>query len=89
MSQNSVPFSGKATVDAMADQWAKFMAIYMHRERIAEIVITAKDVRAINEDVNTPTIVVQELHDGLHIKVVPMEEAQRLAKANKGGFGKS
>lgn len=79
-----MPLSGKATVDAMADQWAKFLAIYMHREHIAEIVIAAKDVSAIMEDVTAPTIVVQELQDGLHIRLLPRLAAIGLAQKIKG-----
>lgn len=88
MSQ-SVPLSGKATVDALADQWAKLLAFYMHREGIKEILITAPDIQALVDDESQPTIVVQELQDGLHIKLLPISEAIALAKANKGGFGKS
>lgn len=86
---SGVPPSGKATVDALADQWAKLFAIYIHREGIKEIIITAPDVAKVMEDATQPTIVVQELNDGLHIKLLPIEEAVALAKQHKGGFGRS
>jgi hypothetical protein len=85
----SMPLSGKATVDALADQWAKLFAIYLYREGIKEIIISSPDIKAICDDTTEPTIVVQELADGLHVKILPITEALALAKQNKGGFGKS
>lgn len=84
-----VPLSGKATVDALADQWAKLFAIYLVREGIREVVITMEDAKRVHDDEGRPTIVVQELEDGIHVKILPIEQAIALAKANKGGFGKS
>lgn len=86
----SMPLTGKATVDALADQWAKLFAIYLYREGIKEIVITVPDIALITEDPSEPTIVVQELEDGLHVKILPIKEAVALAEKNKHrGFGKS
>ena len=85
----SVPLSGKATVDALANEWAKLFAIYLYHEGIKEIVIKLPDILAMTDDAEAPTIVVQELQDGLHIKILPIKEAVALAKQNKSGFGKS
>lgn len=85
----TVPPSGKATVDALADHWGKLLATYMHREQIKEIIITAADLAAIADDPASPTILVQELEDGLHVHVMPVQDAMAMARRNKGGFGKS
>lgn len=87
---SGVPMSGKATVDALANEWAKLFAIYLHREGINEVIITPRDIEAIGADGQMEKcIVVQELKDGLHIKLLPVGEAIALAKQHKGGFGKS
>lgn len=85
----STPLSGKATVDALADQWAKLFAFYLYREGIKEIVITAADIQKLADDPGQPTIVVQELNDGLHVMIMPIKEAMAMAQKFKGGFGKS
>lgn len=86
---SGVPLSGKATVDALADHWAKLFAIYLHREGIKEVVIKIPEIERMTADASKPTIVVQELADGIHIQILPIDEAIRLAKQNKGGFGRS
>lgn len=73
----SKPLSGKETVDALANEWAKLLAVYMHRESIGEIVLTCGDIRSIQDDKDEPIIVVQELHDGLHIQLLPFSEAKK------------
>lgn len=86
----SMPLSGKSTVDALADEWSKLLAIYMLREGIKEIVITTKDIEAVGKDGQMENcIVVQELQDGLHIKMMKTADAIALAKQNKRGFSKS
>lgn len=85
----SIPLSGKATVDALADQWGKIMAFWMYKTGVKEAVITTED---IEKYVSTPgelTIVVQELKDGLHVRLLPLTEALAEAKKYKGDFGKS
>lgn len=85
----TVPPSGKATVDALADHWAKLFATYLYREGIKDVVFSAEDFERITADATQPTIVVQELQDGLHVKILPIDEALKLAKQYKGGFGQS
>jgi len=84
----SMPLSGKATVDALADQWGKLLAIYLYREKIKEIIISSADIERLASDPTKPTIVVQELQDGLHVKILPIKDATALAKQNKGGFSR-
>lgn len=90
MSQSSVPPSGKATVDALADQWAKLLSIAMHKLGHDHIVISEADIDAIGADGKMEKcIVVQELKDGIHLRLMPTAEAIAFAKQHKGGFGKS
>lgn len=89
MNKHTVPPSGKATVDALADQWCKLLAIAMLKLGQDHIVITKSDIEAIASTGLEKTIVVQELDDGLHIRLMTTEEALALARQNKGGFGKS
>jgi hypothetical protein len=85
-----VPLSGGATVDAVADHWGKLLAMYMHKAGLAEIVLTAADIEALGKDGEMEwCLVVQELADGLHIKLMSLAEAHEFAKQHKGGFGKS
>jgi hypothetical protein len=85
-----IPNSGKSTVDALADQWGKLLAIYMNKQRKTEIVITIQDIQALaGSGESGKTIVAQELHDGLHIKLLPIAEAMRLEAQHKSGFGRS
>ena len=87
----TVPPSGKATVDALADNWGKLFAAYMMKQGTKEVVLTVKDFESFGTDGEiSHCIVVQELEDGLHIKLTSPEEATRLAKESKHrGFGKS
>lgn len=85
-----MPLSGKATVDALADQWGKIMAFAMHKQGLGEIVINADDIRKYTDAPGDLTIVVQELNDGLHVQLLPLVEAKAMAEKFKHrGFGKS
>lgn len=85
-----LPPSGKATVDALADNWGKLFAVAMLKLGQREIVITAADLTALGEDGEMANcLVVQELGDGLHIRLLPIDEAVREAARLKGGAGKS
>lgn len=89
--QGSVPPSGKETVDALADEWGKLMAISMYKLGLTELVITADDIdKACGADgAMEKTLVVQELKAGLHIKLMATAEAIEFSKKHKGGFGRS
>lgn len=87
---NTVPPSGKATVDALADEWGKLFAVYMEKNKHDHIVITVQDLESIGTDGEMrKCLVVQELKDGLHIHLKTPEEAMKMARQNKTGFGKS
>lgn len=77
---NTVPLSGKATVDALADQWGKLLAIHMYKEKIFEIVLSTQDIQNVIDDQDEPTLCVQELKDGLHIKLLSIKDVIELVK---------
>lgn len=59
-----------------AGQWHKLAAIMMHKAGTDHVIITAADVSAIQGS----SIVVQELADGLHVRLVDEHEGARLAR---------
>ena len=68
--------TGKETIKRLDNQYAKLLAITMRMHRLPHVVITAADIeKALVGGCN---IVVQELEDGLHIRVVGDEEARRI-----------
>lgn len=86
---NTVPPSGKATIDALADHWGKLFAIYLYSHGINEVVVTSSEIQKMMDDISEPTILVQELKDGIHIKILSKQAAIEEASKHKSGFGKS
>lgn len=66
------------TTISLNDQWHKIAAILVSKAG-GHAVISSVDVREM-----TGFIAVQELHDGLHLRVVDEETAKRLARENGG-----
>lgn len=63
----------------MSDQWHKIAALAVFKAG-GHVVISMEDMR----DLQGMAISVQEKHDGLHLKVITMEEGMRLAKEQGG-----
>lgn len=85
-----LPPSGKATVESLPDNWGKLFAVAMLKLGQREIVITAADLKALGEDGEMAhCLVVQELSDGLHIRLLSVDEAVREAARLQGGARKS
>ena len=61
------------------DQWHKFVAIMLYR--YGNMRITMADVMAMPQDL---AVVVQELEDGVHLRLVHMDEAVELAREHGG-----
>lgn len=61
------------------DHWHKMVAILLHR--YGDVVITLEEVQAMPLDC---AVVFQELDDGLHLRIVNMAEAERLAREHGG-----
>jgi len=66
---------------AMHDQWHKVCAILMAKLGEDHVVITMDDVRQLDPETS---IVFQELGDGIHLRMVGPEEAERLAREHGG-----
>lgn len=65
------------------DHWHKFAALIMHKLGQTEVVITMDDIESLhaNGGVN---ISVQELYEGIHLKLVGEEESKALLKQHGG-----
>lgn len=61
------------------DQWHKFVAIMLYK--YGDVVISMADVSAMPDDI---AVTVQELDDGIHLRLVSMAEAERLAREHGG-----
>lgn len=68
--------TGSETVQKLEDQYGKILAVVMRKHRLGHIVINENDILQANK--GGLNIVVQELEDGLHVKVVGDDEARRL-----------
>ncbi len=64
------------------DHWHKIAALLMAKFNQSHVVITMADVLAMDDGANAVTI--QELPDGIHIRLVSMEEGERLARKEGG-----
>ncbi len=88
----SVPLSGKATVDALGDQWAKMLAIIMLKHNITDVTITAKDVMALGGDDKIDYCLVPgpgASPEEIRIRLMKTPDAIAEAKKHKSGFGMS
>ncbi len=67
---------------SMEGQWHKMLAMAMRKLGHEHIVITAADLKAV---IDTPcNITAQELADGIHLRLVDDETANRLAREHGG-----
>ena len=64
------------------DHWHTVALMIMRKFGVDEIVIKDYDVQSIES--NSLAITVRELPDGLHVKIVSMEEGLRLARKEGG-----
>lgn len=67
---------------ALHDKWHVLLAAVMHKLGKSEVVLTKQDIDSFAAAQHRMNIVAQELHDGLHLKLVDMEEARRLMREN-------
>ena len=59
------------------DHWHKLCAILMHKFKTDHEVITIADIEEIPDD---QVIVIQDLSNGLHLRLMHVSEATKLAK---------
>ncbi len=71
------------TTQQLHDQWSKIAAILIRKMGTRHVVITQEDIIALSN--TSSNIAVQELEDGLHLRLVDDVEARRLA-AQEGGL---
>lgn len=87
-----VPLSGKATVDALGDQWAKILAIVLLKHGLVDVTITDKDVEALGKDGEMDYCLVPgpgSTENEIRIRLMKTADALEEARKHKGGFGKS
>jgi len=68
------------TTKAVHDEWHKIAAILMGKFKTRHVVLTIADIDSIAGE----NIAIQELPDGLHVRLVDDKEASRLAKQHGG-----
>ena len=59
------------------DHWHKIAAILMHKFKTDHEVISVEDIEKMPDD---QVIVIQELSNGLHLRLMHVDEAMKLAK---------
>lgn len=69
------------TTKAVTDHWHKLAALLMHKMGAAHVVITMSDLETLRPGT---CIVVQELNDGLHLRVVDITTAEQMAREHGG-----
>lgn len=67
--------------NAMHDQWHKVAALLVLKYGGGHVVITASDLNHVNPNM---AISVQELPDGLHLRILDEQTARRAAAAEGG-----
>jgi hypothetical protein len=70
------------TTQMLSDQWAKIAAILIRKMDTRHVIITAEDITELSN--TSSNIAVQELEDGLHLRLVDDVTAKRLAAENGG-----
>lgn len=66
---------------AVSDHWHKLAALLMHKMGSAHVVITMSDLESLQPGT---CITVQELHDGIHLRLVDITTAEQMARQQGG-----
>ena len=70
---------------AMHDQWHKIVALLLHKSGEDETVITVEDIERFGRsDKVNGAVVIKEAQDGLHLRIVAADEAERIARREGG-----
>jgi len=86
------PLSGKATVDALTNEWGKILAIIMLKYNHLDIILTPEDVEKLGKDGNMEYALVPgpaSFPQDIRIRLMKIKDAIEEAKKHKGGFGRS
>ena len=65
---------------AVRGEWAKLLALVMHKLNMSHIVITRSDIHSMPRS----AIVVRELSDGIHLGLVDEATGEQLAREEGG-----
>lgn len=74
---------GHPVTAATHDQWHKIVLLVMEKLGATEVIITQKDVDRALRDPDR-AVLAHDKADGLHIKIITMAEAERLARTQGG-----
>ena len=68
------------------DHWHKIVALLMHKFDLGNVVLTPSDLDSLEAKYagKMPVVVLHDKRDGLHLSIVDMAEAQRLARLAGG-----
>jgi len=69
---------------AVHDHWHKIVALLMHKFELGHVVITGQDLAAFEREYPNHAIMIHDKRDGIHLRMVSMEEADRLAREHGG-----
>ena len=72
-----------AVAEAFSGQWHKLLMILMHKQGLKHIVLSAEDVFAATASHEGQNMVVQELEDGIHLRVVSDPEVKQILRGTK------
>lgn len=70
------------TTQAVHDHWHKIAALIMHKLDLDHVVITPDDINQLMRA--NSSITMQELGDGIHLRIVDRVTAEKLARENGG-----
>jgi len=68
---------------AAREQWHKITAILMKKMNLTHVVITLQDIEALSAD-GEVNIALQELTDGIHLRLVDNATAERMVREHGG-----
>ncbi len=74
---------GHPVTASLRDQWHKIVLLVMEKLGTTEVVITQQDINRALQDQDR-AVLVHDRADGLHVRIITMAEAERLAKAQGG-----
>lgn len=67
-------------IKGVHDHWHKVAALILYKLKLNEVVITLEDIKAMGEEM---AVMIHEKKDGIHVRLLTLEEAERLAKENQ------
>lgn len=69
--------TGEETIKNLENHYGKLLAIVMNKYKLRHVVVTTEDIIQAQPDTGL-NLVVQELEDGMHLRLVSDKEARKL-----------